>query len=40
MCNQLFTLDKEARLVHRMGSLSAVQMVDLDRALRVALGLE
>lgn len=39
MCNQLFTIDK-SRLMKKIGSLSAVQLVDLDRALRYALDLE
>lgn len=39
MCNQLFTLDKRL-LADKIGPLSAAQMVDLDRALKVALGLD
>ena len=39
MCNQLFTLDKQD-LGDKIGSLSAAQLVDLDRALKVALGLD
>jgi len=39
MCNQLFTLDKQY-LRDKQGSLSAAQMVDLERALKVALGLD
>lgn len=40
MCNQLFTLDKEERLRDKQATLSAVQMVELDRALKVSLGLD
>ena len=40
MCNQLFSLDKDERLIKKMGSLSAAQLVDLDQALRVSLGLD
>ncbi len=39
MCNQLFTLDKQV-LEGKIGSVSAAQVVDLDRALKVALGLD
>lgn len=38
-CNQLYTIDK-ARLGKKIASLSAMQLVDLDQALRVSLGMD
>jgi mRNA interferase MazF len=39
-CGQIRTLDKRARLVNKIGSLSARRMLDVDEAVRVSLALK
>jgi mRNA interferase MazF len=38
-CGQLRTLDKHARLANKLGHLSATQMADIDRALKISMDL-
>jgi mRNA interferase MazF len=38
-CGQIRTVDKNARLVHKWGRLSARRMAEVDRSLRISLAL-